>query len=269
MNRVKCKEGIEAILKLSSCGIVPPAIYVSGSAGCGKTFLLKQILAEIGVDVAFVKANEIYSPRLFYEAFVHGIHQATGSSAKLPVIGDNPASMFYAVEELLAAHHRPVFVMIERADLFLKNQQDASTALTQHDKFVKDHRLCVIFESRVAFHSVIYPKSSVTPVIFAVPEYSQQEVETILRKERPADISDVLFHNFIQAIMGYFYLSTHDLRLLKYVVKEQLPVYAQPVLDGSVSETSAILLWRKIEPIFRAARASLFLKSSEEEENRM
>jgi len=269
MNRAKCKEGIESILKLSSCGIVPPAIFVSGSVGCGKTFLMKQLLAETGVDVAIVKANEIYSSRLFYEAFIHGVHQATGSDAKLPVIGDNPASMFYGVDELLAAHHRPVFVLIERADLFLKNLQDASTALAQHEKFLKNHRLCVIFESRVAFHSVIYPKSAVTPVIFAIPEYSQQEVETILRKEKPDEISDVLFHNFIQAIMGYFYLSTHDLRLLKYVVQEQLPVYSQPVLDGSVSETSAILLWRKIEPTFRAARASLFLKSSEEEENRV
>ena len=93
--------------------------------------------------------------------------------------------MFYAVKELLAAHHRPVFILIECADIFLKSLQDASTALTQHEKFLKHHRLCVIFESRVAFHSVIYPKSAVTPVIFSIPEYSQQEVETILRKEKP------------------------------------------------------------------------------------
>ena len=175
--------------------------------------------------------------------------------------------MFYVVGELLAAHERPIFVVIERADLFIKNLPEAATSLAQHEKFIPDNRLCVIFESRVAFHSVIYPKSAVSPVIFPLPEYSSQEVEAILRKEKPADMSDVLFHNFIQAIMGYFYLSTHDLRLLKYVVQEQLPVYAKPVLDGDVSENSAILLWRKIEPTFRAARASLFLKSSQEEDN--
>ena len=93
MTREKCKQGIENIFKLSSCGIVPPALYVSGVAGCGKTHLLKQIIAERRleepVDVVFIKSNEIYSSRLFYEAIVNGVHEATGSDAKLPVIGDN------------------------------------------------------------------------------------------------------------------------------------------------------------------------------------
>ena len=177
--------------------------------------------------------------------------------------------MFCVIEELLAAHHRPVFVLVERADLFLKNLSDAATAVACHEKFLKNNRLCVIFESRIPFHSVIYPKSAVSPVIFPIPEYSSQEVESILRKEKPAEISDILFHNFIQAIMGYFYLSTHDLRLLKYVVQQQLPVYAKPVIDGGVSETSTILLWRNIEKNFRVARASLFLKSGDEEESRV
>ncbi|CAG5108733.1 Oidioi.mRNA.OKI2018_I69.chr1.g3928.t1.cds [Oikopleura dioica] len=76
MTRAKCKDGIKNILKLSSCGIVPPALYESGAA---------------------------------------------------------------------------VFVVIELANLFIKNQPEAATSLAQHEKFIPDNRLCVIFESRVAF----------------------------------------------------------------------------------------------------------------------
>ena len=80
-------------------------------------------------------------------------------------------------------------------------------------------------------------------------------------KEKPKDCSATLYHNYLQTVLGYFYLSTHDLRLLKYICRAHLDMYCQPVLDGDVSETSVVLLWRKIEPVFRTARASLFLKS--------
>lgn len=90
---------------------------------------------------------------------------------------------------------------------------------------------------------------------------SNYPIKDILQNEKPDDCSTTLFHNYLQTVIGYFYLSTHDLRLLKHVIKENFETYAKPVTEGTVSENSVVLLWRKIEPTFRVARASLFLKS--------
>ena len=62
-----------------------------------------------------------------------------------------------------------------------------------------------------------------------------------------------------------FFFSNYKSRLLKHVLTTHFDKYSEPVRDGTVSESSVVLLWRKIEPVFRVARASLFLKSEAKE----
>ena len=71
-------------------------------------------------------------------------------------------------------------------------------------------------------------------------------------------------------------MSTHDLRVLKHITAQHFDAYAKPVYEQDVSgtfskrptlfniiisENSVILLWKRVDPMFRAARESLFLKA--------
>ena len=199
--------------------------------------------------------------RLFLDAMVTAVRTATGEDLVGKLVQDNPASMFQIVDELLKGHNRPIFVLVERADLLFRKLPEVALFVAQHYKHLAPGRLCVLFESRVDVHAANFPSAAATPIILNIPEYTKAEVENILMKEKPAQVSPTLFHNYLQAVVGYFYLSTHDLRLLKHVLGAHLKAYCQPVIDGHVSESSVVLLWRKIEPVFRVARASLFLKS--------
>ena len=42
----------------------------------------------------------------------------------MKLVQDNPASMFQICQEFLSDHNRPVFVVIERADLLFKKLPD-------------------------------------------------------------------------------------------------------------------------------------------------
>ena len=183
----------------------------------------------------------------------------------MKLVQDNPSSMYQVCQELLTNHHRPIFIIIERANLLFRKLPDSAIIICQHYKYLTGSKLSLIFESREPLHALNFPTSSSVPVVFNLPEYTKQEVEDILIKEKPADCSSTLYHNYLQTVIGYFYLSTHDLRLLKHVLTAHFDAYCQPVREGAVSESSVVLLWRKIEPVFRVARASLFLKSEGKE----
>ena len=71
-------------------------------------------------------------------------------------------------------------------------------------------------------------------------------------KEKPENATETLYHNYLQVIMGesiqmshksyhshiflgYFYLSTHDLRVLKHITAQHFEAYAKPVYEQDVS----------------------------------
>ena len=61
MSRETLKTAIVNILDLSKVGIVPPSVFISGSVGSGKSFLLNECLDETAVDFGTVRCGEIYS----------------------------------------------------------------------------------------------------------------------------------------------------------------------------------------------------------------
>ena len=77
-------------------------------------------------------------------------------------------------------------------------------------------------------------------------------------KEKPENASETLYHNYLQVIMGtvdcnhnsicpyhvflgYFYLSTHDLRVLKHITAQHFEAYAKPVYEQDVSGNFIII----------------------------
>jgi hypothetical protein len=85
--------------------------------------------------------------------------------------------MYQVIDELLAEHHRPVFVIIERADLLFRQLPDSGVIISQHYKSLTKSRLCIIYESREPIHALNYSSGAMKPVIFNIPEYTKQEVE--------------------------------------------------------------------------------------------
>ena len=73
MTRSEYRKSLIDICTLSKTGFVPPIVFVSGSVGCGKSFLINQCLEETGVDFGTVRCGEIYSSKLFNEAMVHAV----------------------------------------------------------------------------------------------------------------------------------------------------------------------------------------------------
>ena len=154
----------------------------------------------------------------------------------------------------------PIFIVFERAhDLFSK-LHDSATILCRHQKYLTGSKLCIILESREHLNRIAYPAICPYPVQMHLPEYTKSELNSILLKDKPADCSDTLYHNYLQVILGYFYLSTHDIRVLKYITAQHFEAYRKPVVEGLASDNSRLLLWKRIEPTFREARESLFLK---------
>ena len=73
MTRESIISGITDILNLSKVGIVPPSVFISGSVGSGKTFLLHECLEKTDVDFGTIRSGEIYSSRLLVEAFLNAV----------------------------------------------------------------------------------------------------------------------------------------------------------------------------------------------------
>ena len=73
MTRESIISGIEDILNLSKVGIVPPSVFISGSVGSGKTFLLHECLEKTDVDFGAIRSGEIYSSRLLVDAFLNAV----------------------------------------------------------------------------------------------------------------------------------------------------------------------------------------------------
>ena len=79
---------------------------------------------------------------------------ATDGSSSMKLIQDNPSSMFQIIQEFLTAHNRPVFVVIERADILFKKLPDCALYIAQHNKYLSSSKLCVIFESRESIQNI-------------------------------------------------------------------------------------------------------------------
>ena len=73
MTRESIISGITDILNLSKVGIVPPSVFISGSVGSGKTFLLHECLEKTDVDFGTIRSGEIYSSRLLVDAFLNAV----------------------------------------------------------------------------------------------------------------------------------------------------------------------------------------------------
>ena len=86
MSRLEFKKSLTNILNLSKTGIVCPSVFLSGSVGNGKSFMLKECLEETGVDFGIVRCGEIYSNRLFNATVVNAVQAATGSEASMKLV---------------------------------------------------------------------------------------------------------------------------------------------------------------------------------------
>ena len=142
--------------------------------------------------------------------------------------------MFSVAGQIMEKRDFPVFIILEMADVLFSNLNDVAVILCRHSKYLQGRKLCLILESREPLFSINYPATCPRPIVINVPEYTKNELENILLKEKPEDSSTTLFHNYLQVVLGYFYLSTHDLRVLKHVTMQYFEEYSKPVKEGQV-----------------------------------
>jgi len=263
-------------LNLSKTGYTAPLYFIQGTVGSGKTHLIERAFDDVNFGCeegeldfrhSSIRCSELYSSKLLYEAIINGIQKAIGYEGETKILADNPASMFQVAQTMLDTVQSPIFIILECAHELFASLHDAITVLLRHTKYLSGNKLSLILESRDHLHRLNYPSICPRPVILHLPEYTRAQLQEILMKEKPENASETLYHNYLQVIMGYFYLSTHDVRVLKHITAQHFEAYAKPVYEQDVSENSVILLWKRVDPMFRAARESLFLKADETKRN--
>ncbi|CAG0887501.1 unnamed protein product [Darwinula stevensoni] len=120
--------------------------------------------------------------------------------------------------------------------------------------------LSVVFLIRTSCEKFKSPHSFPFPIQISFPQYSKDDLVSILMQDCPPGVEQHFYKNFLNLLLSVFYPACRNLSELRFLARNNFSKYQEPVVAGDVSANDLRRLWRHIEPQLKRAMQSLFLR---------
>ncbi|KAH8377060.1 hypothetical protein KR093_003211 [Drosophila rubida] len=255
----------------------PPAIYIFGHSGTGKTSLtnsfLQQCQKQQKVRIAQLNAIECYTTKIMIENVLDAL-EAKQQSA------DN---MLEFVEQLRCLHGQETqgfLIAIDNAERLRDMDANVLPVLLRLQQLTSLN-LCVLLLSQLPFEKY-YNKTGLSEIItLHLAQYNKAETLRILssdfaqvrqellqqqshQQQRLAICDEAMtpdfYSNYLNLFLSVFYKACRDVPELRLTARKCFGIYLEPVLDGSVECTDVSRLWRHIAGPLRAALTQIYMR---------
>lgn len=274
----------------------PPAVFVYGNAGTGKTSIVKDFLRLVKRDKQIhgvhINCVECYTTKILLENILED----------LVYDGEQNTNLRCDTLKEFVEHLRNVFdgdeekgyvVALDNADRLRDMDANIIPSLLRLQE-MSGLNICVLLISQIPFEKY-HTKSGLTEVIpLYCPQYSKSETLKILSTqfemakqmlrshikdstqnniefERQIEIVNRInhdfFNNYLNVFLSVFYKACRDVPELKITSCNCFLTYMEPVLNGTIDISDVSKLWRNIAAPLRAALSRVYMRYDKSEKN--
>ncbi|EDW11919.2 origin recognition complex subunit 5 [Drosophila mojavensis] len=262
----------------------PPAIYIFGHSGTGKTSLTKAFLQQCQqqqkVRIAQLNAIECYTTKILLENILDSLSQEH-SEQQMGTESLRADNMLEFVEQLRRWHGsnaRGFLIAVDNAERLRDMDANVLPVLLRLQQLT-GLNLCVLLLSQLPFEKY-YNKTGLSEIIsLHLAQYNKAETLRILSsdfdqmrrqmlqqmKEDQLQLAEQaltpdFYSNYLNLFLSVFYKACRDVPELQLTARKCFAIYLQPVLDGSVECTDVSRLWRHIAGPLRAALTQIYMR---------
>ncbi|XP_064542175.1 origin recognition complex subunit 5 [Drosophila montana] len=264
----------------------PPAIYIYGHSGTGKTSLTKAFLQQCEqqqkVCIAQLNAIECYTTKILLENVLDALAHKEQQLGANPLRADN---MLEFVEQLRRWHGssaRGFLIAVDNAERLRDMDANVLPVLLRLQQLTSLN-LCVLLLSQLPFEKY-YNKTGLSEIIsLHLAQYNKAEALRILsndfeqmrhqmlqQQQLTGDgqrlalceqaLTPEFYSNYLNLFLSVFYKACRDVPELRLTARKCFAIYMQPVLDGSVECTDVSRLWRHIAGPLRSALTQIYMR---------
>lgn len=262
----------------------PPAIYVFGHAGTGKTAIIKELLAlnteENSYHAAYVNCVESYSSKILLRSI---LEELLGSEERCDTLNEFVTILRSACNRKSSGY----VVALDCADRLRDMDSNLLPSLLRLQELT-GLNICVVLLSQMPIEKYHCKTGLTELIVLHCPQYTKADTLKILSghfenamyllrrhiKDLHADDRHVLdqqyaiveqvtqdfFNNYLNVFLSVFYKACRDIPELKTTASKCFIAYMEPVLNGSLEITDISRLWRNIAAPLRAALARVYMR---------
>ncbi|EDW03215.1 origin recognition complex subunit 5 [Drosophila grimshawi] len=259
----------------------PPAIYIFGHSGTGKTSLTKAILQQCErqqkVRTVQLNAIECYTTKILLENVLDALAPEEQQPAE-SLVADN---MLEFVEQLRRWHGksaRGFLIAVDNAERLRDMDANVLPVLLRLQQLT-GLNICVLLLSQLPFekyynktglseiipvHLAQYNKTETLRILSSDFDQLKRQLQLQLDGDRLAiceqSLTPEFYSNYLNLFLSVFYKACRDVPELRLTARKCFAVYMEPVLDGSVECTDVSRLWRHIAGPLRSALTQIYLR---------
>jgi cell division control protein 6 len=219
-----CLEPVKHKMKPMNC-------WVYGTSGCGKSLLIRSILAEaeksLGLGWAYINCWETPTLYLVLDELVHQL-KILGAEIQIGMV------KLHAIERHLAT--RPFVIVIDELDM--ASPKERAAILYNLSCLEKVGLFCVATGSRAFNEMDPRVKSRLNPVIVPVPAYTEEDIVNILKRRADSGLStgswsEELLKNIARIANGNIRVAIQTLRNAVLLAEKRR---AKRLLPGDIDQ---------------------------------
>lgn len=262
----------------------PPAVYIHGNAGTGKTSLVKETIRQIqkhsNIQSVFLNSIECYTTKILLENIVADL--SSNNEVRCDTLKDFIIELSHW--EAPTDNKKGYIIVMDNVERV--RDMDANILPT----FLRLPELtglniCCLLISKLPFEKYYCLTGLSEVVILHCPQYNKNEVQKILSHdfvhainfmraqleqlcdssvETRLKILDTItlefFNNYLNLFLSVFYKACRDLPELKLTSRSCFSIYLEPVLTGSIEANDVRRLWQHIAGPLRSALSQVYMR---------
>uniref|UniRef100_A0A7S2Z9C3 Uncharacterized protein n=1 Tax=Rhodosorus marinus TaxID=101924 RepID=A0A7S2Z9C3_9RHOD len=231
------------------------AVVVTGPPASGKSAIVSAVVGCIGSREVLCDCVSAGSDGVLFGSLIRQLGLRTAHSTNLS------ATEFV---EALSRVKENVVLVIDRAERLKTDRFSPQTlpVLLKINEFVGTDRVRIALITDVRWSRFV-EEDPALPAVFSVPfrSYNRDEMHKILCRIGP---SDEEYSGLCSLVLDVVFGCCRDLREIGKVSERMLPVYLEPLRDGSVARGDALALYKHLRPHLRTAVQSLYRRSQDD-----
>lgn len=248
----------------------PPALFLHGDTGSGKSLILSNCLELGKFKYAIVNCLEGYSVKIIYESIVNQLaeHEPSVENSFQPyakcstfldfVLGLQQLSSEKNIGRL-GSDDFSITIVLDKCEKLRKYDKSILSAFLKL-KELSRLKICVIFVAILPWTRFYIDDASSEPIIYYLKNYSQKELLQILLLDKPENHSQKFYENYLNLFLSIFYQASNDVRELKYQARVNFEYYSEPIRKKELTENDTTELWKRSQQFFKKSLKSLYLK---------
>lgn len=232
-----------------------PSLFIYGHTATGKTYLVSNIMKEMGFPHVWINCHETNTSKLMFKSIIYQLCNDVDSHNKQNY---NNCEFVNIVKKTLKNRDETTYIIFDAAEVLRKDDSTLSILVRLQD--LTKVNVCTIFISELPWSKFRSVLTSFNPISLYFQDYTKEQICEILSNDCPEGYSRNFYEGYINVILKTFFTVTRNLREMKHLAEINFEKYCEPLVEDPDTEISSLRLWRNIEPTLKEAMSSVYLR---------